>query len=158
MNDELFTLEYKKNYRKLYLVALSIVKDSQLAEDAVQEAALKSYRNISTLREASLFSTWLTRILINECYMILRKNKNVMLLESFESLEEKGTTFSQTQYDFLHIISNLKDKDKKIISLRYLNQMSLNEISDVLNIPLSTVKSRLYRALKELRKDWGELA
>lgn len=88
--------------------------------------------------------------------MMLRKNKNV-LLSIDEIVMESLVSFNDEQWEFFEVISELKEKEKKILTLRYYYQMSIEEISHVLCVPLSTVKSRLYRTLEDLKIDWSEL-
>ena len=137
----------------MFLMAVSILKDPQTAQDAVQEAALKAYIKIAQLQDLSKFSTWITRILINECKGILRKKKFVTVC--IEELQENALfSFDQEQWEFFDIVSRQKEHDRDILLLKYYYQFSLNEIAEVLSIPLSTVKSRLYRVLDKLKDEW----
>ncbi len=150
-----FINEYEKQQKKLYLMALAILKNPHYAEDAVQEAALKAYNKYATLKDPSLFSTWITRILINECKMMLRKNKNISLYID-EIAEDNRVSFNHEQWRFFELISDLNEKEKNILILRYFYRMPLKDIAKTLYLPLSTVKTRLYRALETIRKDWSE--
>ena len=152
---EFFAAQYERIYKKLYLTALSILRNPSLAEDALQEAALKSYEKYSSLREPACFSTWMSRVVINECRQLLRRNRNAAL--PLSELEESGLcSFDEEQWLFFDLISRQKKSDREILTLRYFHQLSLEEISGVLSLPLSTVKSRLYRSLEAIKKDWRE--
>lgn len=86
-------------------------------------------------------------MLINECKMKLRKRKKEILKEkiSYEKYHEDN-------YNFYEEINRLQDKFKEVIVLKYISEYTQEEISEILNIPIDTVKSRIYRELNELRK------
>lgn len=146
---------------KMYKTGISILKNDDDACDAIQETLMSAYKNINTLNNPEYFSTWIIRILINKCYDIIRKNKKVVYLN------EKMQVESDTYYEMycekseLEMILNQIDSDLRTITvLYYYDDLSVSEISDILNIPEGTVKSRLARArekiFKILKKEEGE--
>ena len=78
MEQQQFTAEVLAAEKQLYGVAKSILKSDADCEDAVQSAILNAYANLSALKDEKFFRTWLTRILINECFGIIRKSKRVI--------------------------------------------------------------------------------
>ena len=132
-----------------YRFCYSYVKDSTMAMDIVQDAIVKAIENYSRLRKKEYIKTWFYRIMINECKLYLRKRKN------YESFNEQE--ISQKQMDIntvlgvQQVMQNLPYKD--IVYLRYYEDMTLEEISLTLHINMSTIKSRLYKALKMMRVD-----
>jgi len=102
------------------------------------------------------FKTWLTKILINECYKILKHSKKVLYFENSD-LENSSYTDKYEDVDVKRVISKL-DKDlKQIVLLYYFEDFSVNKISKILRIPAGTVKSRLYRAREVLKNELLEM-
>ena len=140
----------EKDQKKLYLTALAITKNPHLAEDAMQEAFVKVLKNYDTLRSFEYLTTWITRVLINECKRVLRKHKKEQTVDFIP--ETQSIDFNDEEIMFFDMISNLSVNDKTVVTLRFFNGYDLNNIAIILGIPLSTVKSRLYRALEKLRE------
>lgn len=131
---------------KLYKIAWSYVYNHQDIEDIFQNTILKVYENIESLKETKYFETWVISILINECRQNLRNTKREVLHENIE-LED----FYNDNYDFFQEINSIDEIYKEVIILKYISGYSQEEISKILNIPLGTVKSRIYRGLRDLR-------
>ena len=106
---------------------------------------------VLTLKNEEFFKTWLTRILINECYKIYNQNKKIVYLENVN--QEKLTYNDQyVDHEIRNLVKNL-DKDlKQIVILYYFEDFSVKEIAKIIQKPEGTVKSRLSRARKELEK------
>lgn len=113
------------------------------------------YKNIQNLKNEEYFKTWVIRITINKCYDILKKHKlnNEKMLKAQEDVSELHTNFDNNvilQTD-LQTTLELLEEDLKIVTvLYYYNDLSISEISDILNIPKGTVKSRVFRAREKL--------
>lgn len=144
------------NMQTMYRIAFSILKNEDEIYDAISNTTIIVFEKISSLRKEEFFKTWLTRILINECYKIYNQNKKIIYLENCNS--ETLGDFSYTDKDKLgeldtHNLINSLGKDlKDTVTLYYLEDFSVKEISEILEIPEGTVKSRLSRARKELQK------
>ncbi|MGO1369949.1 MAG: RNA polymerase sigma factor [Senegalia sp. (in: firmicutes)] len=132
---------------KLYKIAWSYLYNHEDIEDVFQDTILKVYENIKKLHKKKYFETWFIRILINECKMKLRKRKKEVLKAEI-TYEKKH----EDNYNFYEEINKLEDKFREAIVLKYISQYTQEEISEILDIPIGTVKSRIYRGLKELRK------
>jgi RNA polymerase sigma-70 factor, ECF subfamily len=153
---------------KIYHLAYRMLGNRQEAEDAVQETFLKLYTNLHRYDDNLKFSTWLYRIGTNLCIDRLRKKRAVYsldaevdggegadyyaLMPSDEDTPEKQVILSETQMQIRHAIDTLPEKYKSVVVLRYLNDLSLQEISEVLNMPVTTVKTRVHRGREYLRK------
>ena len=87
MNKEEFIQEVRSAEETLYRVALSILRNEPDAADAVQEALLRAYENLHTLRKKQYFKTWLVRILMNECYKIQKRQKRLVSYEEYMQQE-----------------------------------------------------------------------
>ena len=146
---------------KLYKTAMAILKNDEDACDAIQETLLKAYQNINTLKNNEFFTTWIIRILINNCYDIVRKNKKITYLDD-NLLSSQDTYYDlYAQESSLEYVLNKLDKDLKLVTvLYYYDDMSIGQISEIINIPEGTVKSRLSRARDKiysiLKEEEGE--
>ena len=140
-----------ENMQTLYRVAFSILRTEDEINDAISNTTVIVFEKIHTLKNEEYFKTWLTRILINECYKIYNQNKKIIYLENYD---QEKLTYNDTYVDdeIKNVIKKL-DKDlKQIVILYYFEDFSVKEISKIVKIPEGTVKSRLSRARKELEK------
>ena len=121
-------------------------------EDALQDALETAYKNIETLKEEKYFKTWMTRIIINKCYDILRKKSKIIPFESeyVENIQEKSNFDEGIEMKM--ILDKLDNDLKEIVILYYYNDFKQDEIAKILEMPKGTVKSRLHRAKAEIMK------
>ena len=143
----------KNNQEKLYRIAFSYSKNEEAALDIVQEAITKALKSINKLREESYIKTWLYRILINESLQYIRKNKRILTceLETIENKIDYNVDFAEGLDVYKHV-QKLNEKLKTVIILRFFEDMKISEIAKITKTNESTVKSRLYRGLKELKR------
>lgn len=113
-------------------------------------AILQSYISIKDLRQEEYFKTWLIKILINKCNALLKKNKKIMNLDM--EITEDLKIEESYKLDLKESINNLDSDLKIIVILYYYEDMSIKDISESLNIPQGTIKSRLSRARKRLKE------
>lgn len=142
-------------YEKYYRLAYSYMGNQEDALDVVQESAYKAIRDSKKVENENYISTWIYRIVVNTAIDMLRKRKKEGIntqIEDYEMLVED--TYSDP--DLAVALNRLKAEERLVITLRYFEELSLEEISDIAGEPLSTIKSRLYRALKKLRVDLEE--
>jgi RNA polymerase sigma-70 factor (ECF subfamily) len=153
---------------KIYHLGYRMLNQKQEAEDIVQETFLRVFMNLEKYDENQKFSTWIYRIATNLCIDRLRKRKPNYsidaemsdsegtdwhsILSSDEAGPEEELILSETQLNIRDAIQTLPDKYKTVVVLRYLHDMSLQEISDVLEMPVTTVKTRVHRGREFLRK------
>lgn len=141
-----------------YRLAYGYVKNRESALDIVQEAIVKAFNNIGSLRNSENIKAWFYRILVNESINCYRKNKKVCFLENIENLQITENEPDRAEIlDLYHSIDRLEPKTKTVIILRFFEDMSLQEISEVTGDNLNTVKTRLYRALEKLRSFISEV-
>jgi len=140
-----------ENMQAMYRVAFGILKSEEEISDAVSNTVAIVFEKIQTLNNEEFFKTWLTRILINECYKICKQNKKIIYLENCnqETLSYNNT---YTDFEIRNLIKKLEKDLKEIVILYYFEEFSVKEISKIVKIPEGTVKSRLSRARKELEK------
>lgn len=136
------------NYSRYYRLAYSYVKNESDAMDIVQEAAYKAIYKSKTLKNPEYAGTWICRIVINEAYNVLRKRQKEDC--SLEDLEQSWEDHYE-DLDLYHAIHQLKAEEQTIIYLRYYEDKQLEEIAEITQEKLSTVKSRLYRAMNKLK-------
>lgn len=151
--------EINKIKYKLYKTGMAILKNDEDVCDALQETLISIYKNIKKLEKNEYFSTWAIRILINKCNDIIRKNKKITNINekmqidtiNYYEIYEKESTLEQ-------VLNKIDENLRLITVLYYYNDLSVSRISETLNIPEGTVKSRLARArmkIYELLKDEG---
>lgn len=147
-------IEYiKDNQEKLYRIAFSYSKNEEAALDIVQEAITKALKNINKLSEESYIKTWFYCILINESLQYIRKNKRILTyeLEAIENKVDCNVDFAEG-LDVYKYVQDLNEKLKTVIILRFFEDMKISEIAKITKTNESTVKSRLYKGLKELKR------
>lgn len=145
---EKLLLQYKSY---LYKVAYTYVKDKQVALDILQETSFKAWLNIHTLKDEEKFKPWITKILVNTALNYIKKESKVIYIEDENSIiySEKSISIEE-KLDLYDAIDLLKPKYKIVIILKYFDDMKIEDISYVLNIPENTVKSHLKRAKESL--------
>jgi len=153
--DELF----KGMQSPLYRYILRMVRDSQTAEDTLQDVFLIIYKKIRWLQDPKLFRPWAYRIASRECFKHLKKERQ----HSFEQAHEDGLdVIAAPEIDLAYdpqmvaglplLVSRLSPESRSAIELHYLNDFSLRETAEILNISVGTAKSRVAYGLKLLRK------
>lgn len=156
---------------KLHRLAYRMLNNQHDSEDIVQETFMRVYLNLNQYDDTQKFSTWIYRIGKNLCIDLLRKKKDVRSLDSGLGDEKERTFYDKLTSDEIgpenrvllnefqdqlrKVIDKLSDKYKTIVTLYYLNELTLEEISETLGLPVTTVKTRLYRGREQLRKKWG---
>lgn len=145
----------------LYKMAFLYVKNEHEALDIYQETIYSAYISISKLKNPRFFKTWITRILINNAKRKLKHiGKRELLLEGemIEGVyEDNDSVAIEEKIDLYNAIDSLEERYKTPIVLKYFQDMSIREISEVLSCPENTVKSYIRRAkallLKSLKED-----
>ena len=146
-----FTSQVHDHQDELYRLAYHILRNKEDAEDALQESLFRAYSNLWQLKEPKYFKTWMTKILMNTCFDIQRKQKNNLDIEDYK--ETIGTSEDMTTKVVMEkAIRELDEMNQKIIILFYYEDFSVKEISEVLNVSVMNVKQRLSRSRKELKK------
>jgi RNA polymerase sigma-70 factor (ECF subfamily) len=137
-----------------YRLALSIVRSPTEAEDAVQEAFLRAWRDIGSLREADLWPAWFRRLTVRSALDQTRRRPRVREVDLELALNMPGLEPSVHPADRLELIAafdRLAPDDRAILALRFFADLEMLDAAAALGIPLGTAKSRLHRALERLR-------
>jgi RNA polymerase sigma-70 factor, ECF subfamily len=153
---------------KVFQLCYRMLGNRHEAEDIAQEAFIRAYININSFNQNLKFSTWLYRIATNLCIDRIRKKKPDYFLDAEVPGTEGLTMYSQVpsetplpedEVESIELqdaiqkeISKLPDKYRSVIVLKYIEELSLNEISEILDLPLGTVKTRIHRGREALRK------
>ena len=132
-----------------YRLALSYVHHPEDAMDIAQESAYKAIRSSGKFREEpAALKAWIFRIVVNTSLDWIRKNRRITVMEE---IPEQGKVDSYERMELLNLLQTLDEKTRTVIILKYFEDLKLEEVAKVLGENLNTVKSRLYRGLKQLR-------
>jgi RNA polymerase sigma-70 factor (ECF subfamily) len=143
-----------QNQNKFYRIAYCYANRKEAALDIVQNAICKGLENYGGLRNENAIKTWFYRILINECLQYLNKCKKEVLCEPSEIKEDTYYEEAyETKPEIYRRVCELPEHLRAVVILHYFEEMTLKEISKSLDVNLSTVKTRLYAALRRLRKE-----
>lgn len=146
-----------ENQDRFYRMAYSYTKHQEDALDVVQSAVCKALEAHGSLKNEESVRTWFYRILINECLTVLKKRKRVLLAGDGPEREEVYYERGYEQDDDVEKELDRLERDiQGIIRLRFFEELSLKEISCVTGLNLNTVKTKLYRGLKQLKENIQE--
>lgn len=138
--------------RQLYSTAKTILKNDQECADAIQETIVKAFSKFDTLRNDSYAKTWLIRILINECYTLLRKSRKLVSLEEMSTATEMEADQKQDYSDLYRAVNSLKEELRMPVILYYIEDFNVKEIAQILEITEGAVQKRLARAREKLKR------
>lgn len=147
-----FTELMQNSMQDMYKVALAILSNDEDAADAIQDTILTCWEKIGTLVHARFFRTWLTRILINKCYDIQRKNRNIVQFDEYA----EPSACDEYNVELKEALAALEEKYRVIFVLFYGEGYRIREIAELLKLPESTVKTRLSRGRKKLAEYYRE--
>lgn len=160
--DEQAIAELFSYYQKyLYQIAYLYCKNQQDALDAVSECITKVYVSFPRLKKPEYFKTWMTRILINEVLDDIRKRKNII---SYDRLRDMGYEAEyaedfisrEEKIDLYRALDQLKPDYKKVLILKYFQELSVKEISEMMEMSESSIKVILHRGRKKLHRILSE--
>ena len=166
-DDTAFSALVKKHQKPVHALAWRKTGDFHVAEEITQDTFLKAYQNLSTLKEPQKFAGWLYVIAANYCKMWRRKKRlSTQSLEDTDNAELEKTAYSgyviaeneqvavKTQREVVKkLLAKLQESERTVITLYYLGEMSYEEISEFLGVSVASIKNRLYRARRRLKKE-----
>jgi RNA polymerase sigma-70 factor (ECF subfamily) len=166
-NSAAFEILFARYHQKMFHVALSRLQNAEDAEDAVQQAFQQAFVHLKSFQGQSRFSTWLTRIAINEALMLLRKRRPGHLsIEGNHSVDEESYTLEikdpavtpeerygqkEMQNVLSGAINELRPILKTVVKLSEIGEVSTRKTAEALGIRVGTVKARAFRARRLLR-------
>ena len=151
-DKEAFSRIIIQNKESMYKTARVILRNEDDAYDALQDALLKMFRNIQNIQNSEAFKAWSRKIIVNSCYNIINKNKKIIDINSrlINIFEETREDTYECEDETVKILDKLEPDLRLTATLYYYNELTVKEISQIINIPEGTVKSRLSRAREKL--------
>lgn len=159
-DDNKYALIVEKYEAKLMRYATYLLKDYDVASDAVQESFIKAYVNLRNFNLKKQFSPWIYRILHNEAMNVIKRSKKTMTIEAINESEDDffvhfGTDIvmdkKMLNANVRKCLREIDIKYQEVLALTYFDNLKYDEISDILHIPSSTVGVRIKRG-KEMMK------
>jgi RNA polymerase sigma-70 factor (ECF subfamily) len=140
---------------RLDAAARLILRDGELARDAVQEALIRAWRDLPGLRDPDRFDAWLQRLLANACLDLVRRRKRRVIEVALSPIDAPSTVDIATDLADRQLVdqalAGLSPGHRAVVALHYLLGLPLPEVAAALGIPLGTAKSRLHYALGAMR-------
>ena len=158
---------YNMTKDSAYFVAFSITKNEQDAMDILQDSYLKAFNSLDTLRQPEVFDSWLNRIVANNSKKYISKNKPLLFGDISNDIpnlyEEESKSSDNTPHEIIDnketskmvmdIIDNLSEDKRLIVIMYYYQEMLVKEISETLDLPITTIKYKLLSARQDMKKD-----
>ena len=155
-DTEAFSELVRKYQTVVYNLAYRFMRDRNLAEDMAQEAFVKAYKHLSGFRGDCAFATWLYRVTCTVCITELNRRKKRSEVEFEPNISETGYEEKHSDKEIAEkireCVTYLPQKYATVITLYYLNGMSYEEIAEIMDIPVGTLKTWMFRARKQLRR------
>jgi RNA polymerase sigma-70 factor (ECF subfamily) len=159
---------YERHRQKIYRTSLRILRNQEDAEDSAQRSFQRAFTNLSRFREDSAFSTWVTRIAINEALMLLRRRRaNPQLPENTSHVDEESPSFdlrdegptpeeilakNELRAAVTQAISHLRESLRIVVFHRELQGLTSTETARILGLSVAAVKARTFHARRHLRR------
>ena len=140
----------EKNSLSMYKVARGILGNDDDAADAIQDTILSCFEKIHTLQKPKYFKTWMIRILINKCKDILQRKNRMICTDEMPEMPFHEAEYASAEW--AQMLEPLDEKYRMIVLLYYMEGFNTREISEILDMKESTVKSRLQRRRKQIAK------
>lgn len=138
-----FTELMQAQMQSMYKTARAMLRDDEDAADAISDTILVCWEKLKQLKKEEFFKTWMTRILINKCNDYLRQRKKVYPVEEVEATPVSPEAYENIEW--MEMINCLDEKYRLIMVLYYVNGFNTTEISAILHMSDSTVRTRLAR-------------
>ena len=145
-DKDAFTELMQLYMKDMYRTAIAILMNEEDAADALQETILTCWEKLYTLKKAEYFKTWMTRILINHCYDIIRANPICGSIE----LYEEPSKCDEYNLELKEAYASVDERYRLPMELYYSQGFKIREIAEMLSLPQNTVKTRLSRGRKQL--------
>ncbi len=143
----------KSNQEKFYRVAFSYTKSREDALDIVQESVYKGLKSVGSLKKEAYMTTWFYRILINTSISHYNSKKVITLVPELDERIDCAEVSTGEYLDLYDAIDALEGEDKTLIILKYFEDKTFKDISRIMEINESTLKTRLYKILDYLKKE-----
>lgn len=154
-DSEAFGRLIDERRESLYRTAYSFTKNRDDALDIVHDTVYKAFVSLPKLKNPDYFQTWLTRILINTAIDFTKKQKRAQPADTADIAAPTGSD-NEERLDLYAAVDRLPEMQKAVVILKYLHDLTLTEVADILRCPPGTVKTHLHKALKTLRMELKE--
>ncbi|HTU66009.1 MAG TPA: RNA polymerase sigma factor [Steroidobacteraceae bacterium] len=163
-NRAAFEALMRRHNRRLFRVARTVLRDDSAAEDAIQETYLRAFQRLDTYRPEGKFGAWLTRVALNEALMMRRRQHGDTVPLDDEPGEAEADLPTAEQYVeaaharalLEHAIDALPENFRMVFVLRLVEGLNVRETAESLEINETTVRTRLFRAQRQLRIDLAQ--
>ena len=145
-DKDAFTELMQRHMKDMYRTAIAILMNEEDAADAIQDTILTCFEKLDTLKNAEYFKTWMTRILINHCYDIIRAHP---ICENIDFYQEPSKC-DEYNLELKEAYASVEERYRLPMELYYSQGFKVREIAEMLSIPQSTVKTWLSRGRKQL--------
>ena len=148
MTNTEFARQVEQLQGTLYRISATVLPQLCDREDAVQSAILRVWQHLPALREDERFQPWLIRIMLNECYALLRRRKREIPTDTLPEIPAPETG----DPDLYRFFADLPDKLRMVMVLYYVEGYDVRDVAQILRLPQGTVKSRLARGREQMRR------
>jgi RNA polymerase sigma-70 factor (ECF subfamily) len=156
-DHEAFDLLATEAFDRLYAIAARILRDADRADDAVQDALVRAWRDLRGLREPERFDAWLHRLLVHACYDAARQRQRrrieVQVLDLERAAEGDHAAHLADRDQIERAFHRLTPEHRAVLVLKFYLGLTANQIAETLAIPTGTVNSRLHHASRILRAE-----
>lgn len=151
-DKDAFTELMQLYLKDMYRTAIAILMNEEDAADALQDTILTCWEKLYTLKKPEFFKTWMTRILINHCYDIIRVNAVYRNAESYE----EPSKCDEYNLELKEAYASIDERYRLPMELYYSQGFKMREIAEMLSLPLNTVKTRISRGRKQVEKYYSD--
>lgn len=142
----------------MYRLAFTYMRNEHDAMDVLEEMIVRLYENIGQLKKEEAFYSWSKTILVNLCKTTLRNQKKVVLMENWQSSKEEAQPSFGSNVQPLEIaemLAILSEDQKEAIQMKYILDLDYQSIADLTDVPIGTVKSRVFQGLRKMKDHFG---
>ena len=153
-NDYVLADVLKSFSSQMQSIAYSFYNEDSFVDEVIAETIYKVYKNRKQVRKVEYFKTWVMRILINECKKEMKRKDEYKEIFDIDNIETRNSKEFEYVHDYLRYLS---ETEQDLLRLKVFSGLTFLELSDVLNMPESTVKTQYYTALKKLKIEMEDL-
>lgn len=150
-----FTELMMSQMQTMYKTARAILSNEEDAADAISDTILACWEKLGQLRENKYFRTWMTKILVNKCKDIIRKKQNLLFTDEMPDIPSKDYGYENLEWK--QTLNELDERYRTILILYYVEGFKTSEIAEIMELPESTVRTRLSRGREKMAQRYGNM-